>query len=159
MPRATRDATNATTLTAPMLLSREALRQAMIPARSGSIQFFSSAAAKTVLRRKAHYAAAKLALLPLARTLALEVGDLGIRVNTLVLGAVEGDLVDAWLDRESSTRGIDRDEVLRAFTAGSALARMVTPDEVADVSLWLASDSSSAITGQDLNVTAGDATR
>src|SRR4029079_8788535 len=85
--------TIAINLTGPMLLAREALRQAMLPARRGNIQFLSSQAAKRVRARKAHYAAAKMGLIPLAQTLATEVGDSNIRVNTIVVGLVRGELV------------------------------------------------------------------
>lgn len=151
--------TIATNVTGPMLLSREALQRAMVPAAAGNIQFFSSAAAKLVRPNKAHYAVAKLGLIALARTLALEVGPLGIRVNTLVLGAVHGDLLDVWAQREAKSRGIDAADVLRPLSDDTSLHRLVVADEVADVSLWLASARSSAITGQDINVTAGNAAR
>ena len=147
--------TIATNVTGPMLLSREALRQAMVPARRGNIQFFSSAAAKSVLPRKSHYAVAKLSLLPLTQTLAIEVGDAGIRVNTLVIGTVTGELIDGYADRVAASEGVDRSEVIARLAGGAALRRLVTPEEVAQTSLWLASDAASAITGQNINVTAG----
>jgi 3-hydroxybutyrate dehydrogenase len=149
------DDTIATNLTAPMVLSREALRQAMIPAEAGNIQFFSSGAAKSVLPRKSHYAVAKLGLLPLAQTLAMEVGHLGIRVNTLVIGTVSGELVDAYVARVAAEEGSSPSVVLGRLSASSALRRLVLPEEVAEVSRWLASDAASAITGQNINVTAG----
>lgn len=145
----------ATNLVAPMVLSREALRQAMIPAESGNIQFVSSAAARTVQPQKAHYAAAKLALSALGQTLALEVGTAGIRVNTLVVGTVEGQLVDNYLARRAAADGVSPDEVRRRLVASTKMGRLIRPDEVADVSIWLASDAASAITGQDINVTGG----
>ena len=147
--------TIATNLIAPMVLAREALRRAMIPASSGNIQFLSSAAAKSVHPRKAHYAAAKMGLIPLAQTLAIEVGPLGIRVNTLVIGGVAGELVDRYVARIAAEEGVSVDVVRTRMTAGTALKRLVQPEEVADVSLWLASDASAAITGQNINVTAG----
>lgn len=147
--------TIATNVTGPMVLAREALRQAMVPAGRGNIQFFSSAAAKSVLPNKAHYAVAKLALLPLAQTLAMEVGPMGIRVNTLVIGTVAGDLVESWADRVAAEEGVGRPDVLGRLAQSAALRRLVTADEVAATSLWLASDAASAITGQDINVTAG----
>ena len=147
--------TIATNVTAPMLLSREALRQAMLPAGRGNIQFLSSAAAKAVLPRKAHYAVAKLGLIPLAQTLAIEVGEAGVRVNTLVIGTVAGDLVDAWADRTAQAEGVARADVIARLARDTALRRLVTPEEVARTSVWLASDDASAITGQNINVTAG----
>jgi NAD(P)-dependent dehydrogenase (short-subunit alcohol dehydrogenase family) len=145
----------ATNLVAPMVLSREALRQAMIPAKSGNIQFLSSAAARAVQPLKAHYAAAKLALTALAQTLALEVGKSGIRVNTLVVGSVAGELFDNYVGRKARAEGVDPAEIRRRLVGLNKLGRLVQPDEVAELSIWLASDASSAITGQDINVTGG----
>lgn len=147
--------TIAVNVTGPMLLAREALRQAMIPSRAGNVQFFSSAAAKRVRPRKAHYAVAKMGLIPLAQTLALEVGPLGIRVNTLVIGLVDGDLVDAWIRRTAGESGRDPDEVRASMVGDIPLRRAIDPQEVANVSLFLASDEASAITGQNVNVTGG----
>jgi NAD(P)-dependent dehydrogenase (short-subunit alcohol dehydrogenase family) len=147
--------TFAVNVTGPMLLAREALRQSMIPARAGNVQFFSSAAAKRVRARKAHYAVAKMGLIPLAQTLALEVGPLGIRVNTLVIGLVDGDLVDAWIRRTAGESGRDAGEVRAAMVADIPLRRAIDPQEIANLSLFLASDEATAITGQNVNVTAG----
>jgi glucose 1-dehydrogenase len=144
-----------TNLVAPMMLSREALRQTMIAAKCGNIQFVSSAAARTVRPLKAHYAAAKLALTALGQTLALEVGKSGIRVNTLVVGGVAGELFDNYVGRRAQAEGIDPAEVRRRLVGLNKLGRLVQPDEVAELSIWLASDASSAITGQDINVTGG----
>lgn len=147
--------TIAVNVTGPMLLAREALRQVMIPARAGNIQFFSSAAAKRVRARKAHYAVAKMGLIPLAQTLALEVGALGIRVNTLVIGLVAGELVDSWIRRTADESGRPADEIRAGIVADIPLKRAIDPQEIADLSLYLASDAASAITGQNINVTAG----
>ena len=127
----------------------------MIPARSGNIQFVSSSAARSVVPCKAHYAAAKLGLSALAQTLALEVGASGIRVNTLVLGSVEGELMDAYIARRSAEDGVDAGTVRARLSATNKLGRLISPEEVADVSLWLASDAASAMTGQDVFVTGG----
>jgi 3-hydroxybutyrate dehydrogenase len=149
------NATIAANLTGPMLLTREALRQAMIPARRGNVQFFSSAAAKRVRPRKAHYAVAKMGLMPLAQTLALEVGEHGVRVNCLVIGLVEGDLVERWVERMAGESGRAAEQIRAGLTADIPLRRAVEPQEVADLSLYLASDAASAITGQSINVTNG----
>jgi len=147
--------TIATNVTGPMLLAREALRRAMIPARRGNIQFFSSAAAKRIRPRKAHYAVAKMGLIPLTQTLALEVSEYGIRVNCLVIGLVAGDLVDRWVARIASERARPVDEVRQALLADIPMKRPVEPGEIAALSLYLASDAASAITGQNINVTNG----
>jgi NAD(P)-dependent dehydrogenase (short-subunit alcohol dehydrogenase family) len=147
--------TIAVNLTGPMLLTREVLRRAMLPAGSGNVQFFSSAAAKRVRERKAHYAVAKMGLIPLAQTLALEVSGRGVRVNTIVVGLVAGELVDRWIARTAAETGVPEDRVRDGVVAGIPRRRAIDAGEIVAVSLFLASDDASAITGQDINVTAG----
>jgi 3-hydroxybutyrate dehydrogenase len=138
-----------------MLLTREALRQAMVPARSGNVQFVSSQAAKRVRPRKAHYAVAKMGLIPLAQTLALEVAEHNVRVNTIVAGLVRGELVQRWVARTARESGRPEDDVLADLVRDIPAKRPVAPDEIAAVSLFLASDAASAITGQNINVSNG----
>lgn len=147
--------TIATDLTGPMLLSREALNQAMIPARSGNIQFFSSTAAKQSPPRKAHYAVAKMGLIPLAQVLAHEVGEFGIRVNTVVIGGVAGDLLSAYVARVAREGQGTEEELFARIASQTATKRLIDPDEIAAISLFLASDAASAITGQNINAAGG----
>lgn len=144
-----------TDLVAPMVLSREALQQFMIGNGGGNIQFMSSAASRSVRTGKGHYAAAKLALSALCQTLALETGGIGIRVNTIVVGAVRGELLDGYIDRLAAQQQIEPEQARARIAASNALGRLVRPEEIADVSVWLASEAASAITGQDVFVTGG----
>jgi 3-hydroxybutyrate dehydrogenase len=96
-----------------------------------------------------------MGLIPLAQTLALEVGALGIRVNTLVIGLVAGDLVDRWIERTARESGRAPADVRAALVADIPLQRAVAAQDVADLSLYLASDAAAAITGQNVNVTCG----
>jgi len=147
--------TLATNLTGPMLLAREALRQAMLPAGRGNVQFLSSAAADNVRPSKAHYAVAKMGLVPLTRTLAREVGRTGIRVNCIVVGLVDGDLVDRWVTRMAGASGRDEADVRAGLVTNIPLGRALAADEITSTSIFLASDEASAITGQAIRVTAG----
>jgi 3-hydroxybutyrate dehydrogenase len=147
--------TIATDVTGPMLLSREALRQAMIPARAGNIQFMSSAAAKKVIPRKAHYCVAKMGLIPLAQVLAHEVGAYGIRVNTIVVGSVAGELLDRYLERLAGEGQGALEELRARMCSDTAPKRFIDPAEIAALSLFLASPAASAITGQNINATCG----
>ncbi len=147
--------TIAINLTGPMLMTREALGQAMIPQRSGNVQFMSSAAAKKIRPRKAHYAVAKMGLIPLAQTLAHEVSEHRIRVNTLVIGLVAGELVERWIQRTAGESGRSEQDVRAGLLAEIPRHSAIEPQEIADLSLYLASDAASAITGQNINVTAG----
>jgi 3-hydroxybutyrate dehydrogenase len=127
----------------------------MVPAGRGNVQFLSSAAADNVRPRKAHYAVAKMGLVPLARTLAREVGGAGIRVNCLVVGLVAGDLVDHWVARMARESGRGEDDVRAGLTAGIPLGRALDADEITATSVFLATDAASAITGQTIRVTGG----
>jgi glucose 1-dehydrogenase len=151
--------TLATNLTGPMLLTREVLREAMIPAGRGNVQFCSSAAGMNVRPKKAHYAVAKLGLVALTQTLAHEVGPLGIRVNCLVIGLVAGELVDRWIARTAGETGRSPDDVRASLVADIPLRRAIDAREIVELSLFLASDAASAITGQNINATNGSEMR
>ena len=143
-----------TNMTAHMLLSRACLDH-MIPRRSGVILTFSSGAALMPFERKSHYTASKLGLIGFTRTLALEAGAHGIRVNCILPGAVETELMRDYIDRIAGERGVDRETVSAEFGQQAALRRLVQPSEITSAVLFLCSDGASAITGQQIRVCAG----
>jgi len=148
------DQTLATNLTAQMLVARAALRH-MMPKRRGAIVLFSSTAAHQVFPRKSHYNASKYAVFALTRTLAKEAGAYGIRANCVVPGATRTELLENYIERIASERGIAAAEVEAELASDAALGRVVTPSEVAEVALFLCSDASSGVTGQAINVCGG----
>jgi NAD(P)-dependent dehydrogenase (short-subunit alcohol dehydrogenase family) len=127
----------------------------MIEQRSGSIIMISSMTGKRPLYGRTPYAGTKLALVGIARTLAWEVGPYGIRVNVISPGAVEGERVKQVVRNQAAAQGISEDEALRQFTSSSPLGRLVPPVDIAAAAVFLASDRSASITGEDLNVSAG----
>ena len=127
----------------------------MLVARSGALIAISSMTGKRPLRGRAPYAAAKMGVIGLVRTLALEVGASGITVNCVCPGAVAGPRVDAVIRNQAEVQGISEESALRQFTDSSALGRLVRDEEVARACVFLASDGARAITGEDLNVSAG----
>ncbi|MGH3495694.1 MAG: SDR family NAD(P)-dependent oxidoreductase, partial [Sciscionella sp.] len=138
-----------------VFLTFRAFLPAMIESGSGSLIAISSMTGKRPLRGRTPYAAAKMGVIGLIRTLAVELGPHGIRVNALCPGAVAGPRIDDVIRGQAAARGITEDEALRAFTEASPLARLVEADEVAAACAYLASDAAAAITGEDLNVSAG----
>ncbi len=118
----------------------------------GSIVFVSSVQAYVTLPGCVPYAAAKAGLVAAARALAPEVGRHGIRVNALAPGTIDTPM----LHRDLS--GMNREEADRflAQVAGAnALGRIGTPEEIADVVVFLASDASRYVTGTSVVVDGG----
>lgn len=141
-------------VTGTFLCCRAVLPQ-MLERGSGSIVVIGSITGKRPLVNRTPYAASKTALIGLVRTLAAEVGTLGVRVNLLSPGGVAGARIDWVIAHQAESRGITVEQARAEFAADSALGRLVEPGEVADAAAFLASSRASGITGQDLNVAAG----
>ncbi len=127
----------------------------MLERGSGSLIAISSMTGKRPLAGRMPYAAAKLGVIGLVRTLALELGPHGIRVNSVCPGAVAGPRIERVLEHQAQALGIGVEDARRQMTDPAPLKRLVTPQEVAETCAFLASDASSGITGEDVNVTAG----
>lgn len=127
----------------------------MIDQRRGSLIAISSVTGKRPLAHRTPYAAAKMGVIGLVRSLALELGPFGIRANTVCPGSVDGPRMEAVLAAAARARSITIEAARLEHTTPAALGRLVHADEVADLCVFLAGDSASAITGEDLNVSAG----
>ena len=127
----------------------------MISACRGSLIAISSITGKRPLAGRSPYAAAKMGVIGLCRTLAEEVGPHGIRVNAVCPGAVSGPRIDDVLRNQARIKGISEAEARRQFTDPAPLRRLVDAEEIAGTCVFLASDAASGITGQDINVSAG----
>ncbi|CUU57490.1 NAD(P)-dependent dehydrogenase, short-chain alcohol dehydrogenase family [Parafrankia irregularis] len=101
------------------------------------------------------YTASKAALAAVARTLAVEVGQWGIRVNGVFLGGVLGDNIRHAAEHQSAAEGITPEEWFARRNATLPLRHMPTPDECAGAVLFLCSDLAAAVTGQHLSVNGG----
>lgn len=148
------DETFAVNVTGTFLCCR-AFLPSMVERASGSIVIVGSMTGKRPLHGRTPYAASKLALVGLARTLAVETGPFGVRVNLVSPGAVAGPRIDWVIQQQASSRGISEDEARAEFEQGSPLGRLVDAGDVANAVVFLASDRSSAVTGEDMNVSAG----
>jgi NAD(P)-dependent dehydrogenase (short-subunit alcohol dehydrogenase family) len=122
----------------------------MLRAGRGAIVNVSSLHAFATLDGFFPYAAAKSGLVGLTRSLALDYGPHGIRVNAVAPGFVRTRLV-----QESIERAEDRAAAERAMVAGVALGRIGDPREIAGAVRFLASDEASYVTGASLLVDGG----
>jgi NAD(P)-dependent dehydrogenase (short-subunit alcohol dehydrogenase family) len=134
-------------LQAPFLLS-QGVGRLMASAGGGSIVNIASIDGRAADGPYASYSVAKAGLLQLTRNAAVELGPSGIRVNSVSPGwCLTEMLLDASTPEEA--------EQLRAGFPRAPLKRLVTPSEVADAVLFLASDQASGITATDLVVDGG----
>jgi NAD(P)-dependent dehydrogenase (short-subunit alcohol dehydrogenase family) len=127
----------------------------MIQRPSGSIIIIGSMTGKRPLLGRTPYSASKMALVGLARTLAWEAGQYGIRVNVISPGPVEGERIEMVIRKQAEIKGISMDEARQAFLRDSPLGRLVPAQDVAAAAVFLASEQAHSITGEDLNVSAG----
>jgi len=138
-----------------VFLTFRAFIPAMLERRDGSLIAISSITGKRPLYGRTPYAAAKMGVIGLVRTLATELGPYDIRVNAICPGMVVGPRIEQVIARQAAARGITVEEARAEADSLSPLRRMVTAEEVAAACVFLASGDSAAITGEDLNVTAG----
>ncbi len=127
----------------------------MIERGRGNLIAISSMTGKRPLMDRTPYAAAKMGLIGLVRSLALELGPKGIRVNSVCPGAVEGPRILSVIRGQALAQGTSEVEVRRQLSSAAPLNRMVEASEVGAACVFLASDAASGITGEDLNVSAG----
>jgi NAD(P)-dependent dehydrogenase (short-subunit alcohol dehydrogenase family) len=102
------------------------------------------------------YKMAKAALLALAQSLATELGPRGIRVNSVAPGYIWADTLKWYFGYLAEQRGVTTAQVYDETAAQTDLRRLPEPDEIADAVVFLASGLARAITGQCLDVNAGE---
>ncbi len=139
------DTMYAVNVRAPLLLI-STLLPSMIERGSGSIINLSSVSGVVGTPRRAAYAATKGAIDAATRSLAMELGPHGIRVNSIAPGVVDTAL---W-EKNKAIPG-----VVEAIDAQTPLRRWSQPDDIADVVVFLASDAARFITGETISADGG----
>jgi len=136
------------------------LTRAVVPTmrarRRGSIVMVSSAVIRHPKWEFGAYNVAKHALLGLARSLALELGPDGIRVNTLAPGKIDGERLAEYFEVRAAERGIAPEVVRAQYAANLSLRRLPAAAEYADVAIFLLCDLSRSITGHVLDANGGE---
>lgn len=121
-------------------------------AGGGSILFIASSAALQGCPLRSPYTAAKWGLIGLAKTLAMELGQAGIRVNAICPGSVAGDRIEGVMRREAEMRGIGLEQVRDAYLRQNSMGVFIEPRDVANMALFLTSDLGAKISGQALGL-------
>ena len=112
----------------------------------------SSAAGRLGLPMRTPYAAAKWGVIGLTQTLAMELGEYNIRVNAILPGAVEGERMDKIFREKAKILNEDIASVRNNETKNVSMKRMIDPEEVAELIVFLCSNSGRSISGQSLGV-------
>jgi 3-hydroxybutyrate dehydrogenase len=143
-------------LTSVFWATRHALRY-MIPRGQGRIINISSIEGKHGKPGVSAYAAAKHAVHGFTKSVAREVGTLGITVNAICPGLVLTDLITEQGEAAAKAMGLTFDELVETYVEESALKRPTSPEEVAAVAVLLASEPGGGITGATISIDSGTA--
>lgn len=141
-------------LTGSMLCCKHVLKY-MIQQKSGNIISIVSEGGRAGDGRggypmRSPYCCAKMGLIGLTETLSTEVGEYNIRVNAISPGAVRGERVLGVFRNRAASTGVPFEELVARVVKNCSLGRMAEESEVASVAVFMASDESSAITGQTI---------
>jgi NAD(P)-dependent dehydrogenase (short-subunit alcohol dehydrogenase family) len=121
-------------------------------AGGGAIVNISSTAGLMGYPLRTPYAAAKWGVIGLTRSLAIELGPHGIRVNAICPGSVEGARMAQVIRAEAAAREVSEDAVRAAYVRTTSLRSFISPEDVAAIALFLCSDLGASISGQAIAV-------
>ncbi len=147
-------------LTGSMLASREVLKH-MVPAGNGGVvinigaEGGRSGDGRSGYPMRAGYCCAKMGVIGLTETLARECGPHSIRVNCISAAAVRGERFVRVMQGRADARGIDLEEMIKIEMKQYSLGRPTEERELGQTAVFLASDESSAITGQTIVANCG----
>lgn len=145
------DGTVATNLNSQFYFLRAAVPH-LKRSEAGSIVALSSVAGRLGYAFRTPYAASKWAIVGLMKSLAIELGPEGVRVNAVLPGVVAGPRMDRVIGARAEATGQSVEAMRDSYLSKISLRRMVTMEDVAALVLFLASPAAANITGQAISV-------
>lgn len=130
----------------------KAIVPSMKEAGSGAILNIASTAALFGYPNRMPYAAAKWAIIGMTKTLAMELGPFGIRVNAICPGSVEGPRIDGVIERDAAKRGVLAADIRRVYEGQVSMRKFVSADDIARMCAFLASPEAGMVSGQIIAV-------
>ena len=121
-------------------------------AGGGSIINISSTAGLGGCPNRAPYVASKWAVIGLTKTLAMELGAFGIRVNAICPGSVDGERIRRVINADAKARGKKVEEVRESYVKTNSMRALIQPEEIADLARFLCAETGTHITGQALSI-------
>ena len=148
------DRTFAVNLTGAFLCAKHVLPH-LIEQRSGCIINITSIAGLQAYAYRSPYCASKWGMIGLTQTLAEEGGRYGVTANAIAPGPVRGPRIERVIRNRAEEMKLPYEEVVSQYVEPTALKRMVEEEDIAAMSVFLASDEGRNITGETLNISAG----
>lgn len=118
----------------------------------GAVINMSSVAGRFGYPNRIAYSTTKWGIIGFTKTLSIELGEHGIRVNAILPGAVDGPRFQSVLAGRAEISGASLEEVTQQALAYQSLKHLVDPKHIADMAVFLASDSARSISGQALSI-------
>ena len=145
--------TLAVNLTGQFLCARRAI-PLLRASRNASMANLSSAAGRFGFPMRSPYAASKWAVIGFTRSLSIELGADGIRVNAICPGSVAGPRIDAVFANKAQVRGVPPEQIRQEALAKTSLGQLIEPEDIAHAIVFLASRAGARISGQAIGVDA-----
>jgi len=122
--------------------------------RNASIVNLSSAAGRFGFPLRTPYAASKWGVIGFTKSLSIELGGDGIRVNAICPGSVSGPRIDSVFANKAAARGVPMETVRDEALAKTSLGKLIAPEDIARMIVFLASPAGANISGQAIGVDA-----
>jgi len=131
---------------------RKAIPLLKFSERDPCVITMSSVAGRLGYAYRTPYSASKWAIIGLTKSLAIELGPHGIRVNAILPGVVEGDRMNSVIQARAVATGVSVETMRQEYLRKISLRRMVTPDDIAAMTVFLSSPAARNVTAQTISV-------